>query len=217
MIKERLKKIEFLVTYYRKIAAYNPIKYYKKITRYNPLNMQWCRVVMDRETEKIVSNLPMADLDALEISGEKWKSKGFKSYCTKSFPEYDVCSSILEEKFDVIIAEQVFEHLLWPYRAGQNIFAMLNNGGYLLITTPFLIKIHNYPVDCTRWTNTGMKYFLAECGFDLDEITVGSWGNRECVVANFDEWKPYNPIKHSLTNEQDFPLVVWALAKKKVL
>jgi hypothetical protein len=94
---------------------------------------------------------------------------------------------------------------------------MVKDGGYFLITTPFLIKIHNYPIDCSRWTPLGLKYFLAECGFELDSIHVGSWGNRACVVGNFDRWMPFNRKRHSLLNEEDFPVVVWALARKKTI
>jgi len=114
----------------------------------------------------------------------------------------------------LIIAEQVFEHLLWPYRAGKNIYKMLNSKGYFLITTPFLIRIHDYPTDCSRWTETGLKYLLAECGFNLESIQTGAWGNRACVVANFARWEVYNPSLHSLENEPDFFLSVWAIAQK---
>jgi hypothetical protein len=38
---------------------------------------------------------------------------------------------------DIIIAEQVFEHLLWPYRAVRNVFQMLTPNGALLVTTHF--------------------------------------------------------------------------------
>lgn len=202
MIRERLKKIGFIVRYYQKLIGYNP------------MNRHWCRVVMDRETKRIVDDLPVNSLNTLEISGDKWKPTSFKSYRSVYFPEYDVCASILDEKFDLIIAEQVFEHLLWPNKAGKNVYSMLNEGGYFLITTPFLLRIHNYPVDCNRWTVIGMKYFLAECGFELSEILVDAWGNRECILANFDEWMPYNSKKHSLINEPEFPIVVWALARK---
>lgn len=203
MLSKRLKKINFLVRFYQKLIGYNP------------QNKHWCRVVMDEETAKLIHSLPIASLKTLEISGEKWKSIGFKSYKSTSFPDYDVCQTILDEKFDLVIAEQVFEHLLWPYRAGRNIFNMLNEGGHFLITTPFLLRIHNYPVDCSRWTVTGMKYFLAECGFDLSQIVVDGWGNRECAVANLDEWMPYNPKRHSLVNDPEFPLVVWGFSRKK--
>ena len=70
----------------------------------------------------------------------------------------------LDDTFDLIIAEQVFEHLLWPYRAARNVHRMLRPGGSFLITTPFLVKIHPVPNDCSRWTETGMKHLLAEAG-----------------------------------------------------
>jgi hypothetical protein len=114
----------------------------------------------------------------------------------------------------LIIAEQVFEHLLWPYRAGKNVHRMLNQGGYFLITTPFLVRIHSGPTDCSRWTETGIRYFLAECGFSLERIQTGSWGNRACVRANFSQWSRYRRLVHSLRNEPSFPVVVWALAQK---
>jgi hypothetical protein len=75
---------------------------------------------------------------------------------------------------------------------------MLAPGCHFLITTPFLIRRHDIPVDCSRWTELGMKHFLAECGFPIETIRTGSWGSRSCVKANF---KP------------NFPVSVWALAQ----
>jgi SAM-dependent methyltransferase len=174
----------------------------------------WCRVVMDDATLKLVLDLKYSDLSVLEISGEKWKELGFQSYKSMLYPEYDICEKVLDEKFDLIIAEQVFEHLLYPYKAMKNVYSMLNKGGYFLITTPFLIKYHAEPNDCTRWSEAGMKYFMAECGFELDEIKTGSWGNKKCLIENLDEWKEFKKDIHSLENEKDYPMVVWAFAKK---
>ena len=67
----------------------------------------------------------------------------------------------------------------------------------------------------TRWSPTGMKYFLEEAGFDPASIFVDSWGNRDCVIANFDRWITYVEGQHSLQNEPDFPIAVWALAQKQ--
>ena len=91
---------------------------------------------------------------------------------------------------------------------------MLSPGGYFLVSTPFLVRLHEVPVDCTRWTETGLKYFLAECGFDPQEIKTGSWGNRACIRANFKRWVRYRRRLHSLSNEPDFPYCVWALARR---
>lgn len=175
----------------------------------------WTRVVMDAETRSIIGGLCPETLETLEISGKKWgKEISFKSYESVHYPAFDLCASTLEKSYDLIIAEQVFEHLLWPYRACRNVCKMLKPKGYFLITTPFLLRIHDGPHDCTRWTETGIKYFLAEGGFNIEQIKTGTWGNRACVRANLSNWAKYNPLLHSLKNEPDCPVVVWALARK---
>lgn len=179
-------------------------------------SLHWCRVVMEAETEKLVHKLDISHMSVLEISGDKWKKENFGSYRSIFYPELDICSDVLEERFDLIIAEQVFEHILWPYRAVKNVYEMLNPGGYFLITTPFLLKVHRSPVDCSRWTDVGIKYLLAEGGFPLENIQADSWGNKRALIANLDRWTPYRKGRHALNNEADFPLVVWALAKKPI-
>ena len=91
---------------------------------------------------------------------------------------------------------------------------MLNDKGYFLITTPFLLRMHNHPTDCSRWTEIGLQYLLAEFGFKMERIQTGSWGNRACIRGNFNCWVKFHPLLHSLRNETNFPVVVWALAQK---
>ena len=177
-------------------------------------DIQWARVVMTEVMHQWVDALNPPSLRALEISGDNWKSIPFKSYREVDFPQYDVCATALPERYDIILADQVFEHLLWPYRAGRNVYEMLAPGGYFLLSTPFLIRIHNNPTDCSRWTEIGMKHFLAECGFPLEKVQTGSWGNRSCVVGNFETFVPYRSRLHSLRNEPKYPMVIWALAQK---
>ena len=174
----------------------------------------WSRTVMYRECASVVQKLEPKKLDVLEISaGQVWKQMEFKSYTEVSYPDFDICSMVLPKQYDLIIADQVFEHLLWPYRAGKNVYAMLKPGGYFLVTTPFMVKVHDVPVDCSRWTELGMKHLLAECGFPIETIKTDSWGNRACVKANFDSWARRGWFK-SLVNEPEFPVSVWALAHK---
>jgi SAM-dependent methyltransferase len=174
----------------------------------------WTRPVMHRECVKLLRDIGMEKLEVLEISaGGFWKTLPFKSFREANYPEFDICKDRLDGQFDLIIADQVFEHLLWPYRATRNVHSMLRSGGYFLVVTPFLIKYHPIPHDCSRWTETGMKYFLAECGFDLERVKTGSWGNRACVRANFKKWARAGWFG-SLQNEPEFPVTVWALANK---
>jgi hypothetical protein len=187
---------------------------YRSLERVGSTEEHWARVVMNRETQDLISSLSPGSLETLEISGRSWERMTFKGYKSVHYPDFDICGASLEETFDLIIAEQVFEHLLWPYRAGKNVYKMLNPDGHFLVTTPFLMLVHDSPADCSRWTETGIKCLLAECGFSMERIRTGSWGNRACVQANFSDWKFYRPWFHSLKNEPAFPVVVWALAQK---
>lgn len=174
----------------------------------------WSRVIMNACNNEIVGRLPHARMDALELSGDYWKRFSWNTFTDLHFPQFDICLEVYnQEKYDIIFAEQVFEHLKYPYRAARNVWRMLKPGGLFIMTTPFLVKIHGHPIDCTRWTATGMKYFLEEAGFDPEATITESWGNRDCVVANFDRWVTFSSGMR-LDNEADFPVVVWALARK---
>lgn len=178
----------------------------------------WVRVVMTQATEAFVEPLDRSSLRVLEVGGRNWQSKGFGAYQSVDYPEYDVCEAPLEpDAFDLIFLEQVLEHVLWPYRATRNIYQMLKPGGIAVVTTPFLVKIHAYPIDCSRWTELGLKHLLAEGGFELADIETGAWGNRLAVKAGFKHVARWCPWWHSLQNEPNFPVMVWAFARKPVV
>ena len=134
--------------------------------------VHWCRKVMNDTTLSLVSALPTESMDALEISGGSWGAwRPWKSYQTVNYPQFDLNYDILPNKtFDIIFAEQVLEHVRYPYRSVRNIYRMLRPSGWFLATTPFLIQIHGVPEDYTRWTPEGMRYFFEECGFDAQKI-----------------------------------------------
>jgi hypothetical protein len=175
----------------------------------------WIRVVMYQRCFEFIRSLEPESMDVLEIAaGPQWRRKfRFGSYTSADYPDFDICRDILDRKFDLIIADQVFEHLKWPCRAGKNVFKMLRPGGYAIITVPFLVKVHPSPIDCSRWTEQGLSYLLQECGFPDDQITTDSWGNRACLKANLSRWSMYGWYR-PLANEPDFPLMVWAFARK---
>lgn len=189
----------------------------RSIARHFVRRIHLDRLVLNDEVRKLIGELPAKDLDALEISGTAWEEAGFKSYESRQYPDYDICAGPLPRQFDIVIADQVFEHLLWPYRAACNVHRMLRPGGYFLLATPFLQKVHECPHDCTRWTETGLKHLLAECGFPIEQIRTGSWGNRMAAKANLNAKKfpTYSPLLHrNLKNDPLFPVQVWALAVK---
>ena len=174
----------------------------------------WTRRVSEVEMRRLVEGLNPAGLSVLELSGNRWQTFGFRSYAARDFPDFDICADVLPEQFDLVIAEHVFEHIRWPYRAAANVLRMLHPGGHFLIATPFLYKVHPNPLDCVRWTEQGLRFFLEDCGFAPDRTISGSWGNRACIRATFRrEYRLVNRDLHSVTPEADDPVGVWARAE----
>lgn len=175
----------------------------------------WDRIVAYQQARARLEEIGFGTFDALEIApGDYWHDLPFRSYRTVSFPEFDICRDVLPDRFDLVIADQVFEHVHKPWRAAQNVHTMLRPGGYFLILVPFLLKVHGYPEDCTRWTEQGVRWLLEDAGFALNDIRSGSWGNRCCAVANFRHgWRMYG-WGRSLRNNPVLPVMTWALAKR---
>src|SRR5271170_6204866 len=75
---------------------------------------QWLRKAADIHIRQLVETLGPANLDALEISGRAWEHRTkFRSYTVSDYPEHDICSEPPVGSYDLIIAEHVFEHLLY--------------------------------------------------------------------------------------------------------
>ena len=63
--------------------------------------------------------------------------------------------------------------------------------------------------DYWRFTPNGMRQLLEQAGLTVERVQA--WGNRECVVGNFDRWSALRPW-HSLRDEVNLPVQVWAFA-----
>lgn len=178
----------------------------------------WARIELYAACDQFIAeHIDRQAHDVLAISSaQHFNSLGFKHFRAVEYPAFDVCRDVLDASFDLIIADQVFEHVRYPYRAGRNVHSMLKPCGYFLIAVPFLMRIHPSPHDCTRWSEEGLRYFLEECGFDARAITTGSWGNRGYVVEHLmmRQWWPRRGFFGSLRNDPLFPVTTWAFARK---
>lgn len=180
------------------------------------------RVVMNKTSRRWLRGLDLQNMDVAEVSGKFGRRFNFKSYTRFRYPEYDVCAGPYHGAdgapldFDLILANQVWEHLDRPYTATRNVLKMLRPGGYFWVAVPFYIPYHGDPVDNSRWTARGLKNLLIEAGFSPDAIKARQWGNRAAAARNLEpEWPPaYDPDTDDLTNDPGFPICAWALAQK---
>lgn len=161
--------------------------------------------------ERELLELGPEQLDAVEISGASWEYLPWRSHEKLDFPAFDLCRPPADiPAFDVVVCDQVLEHVVDPITAVRTLRRMLRPGGRLVVGTPFLVRLHDYPGDYWRFTPDGMWILLESQG--LRPLWVRSWGNRRAVVANFGRWKAHRPW-HSLRNERELPAVVWAMAQ----
>ncbi|MBO9452684.1 methyltransferase domain-containing protein [Tropicibacter sp. R16_0] len=180
------------------------------------------RIVMARSSRAMIRELDPPKLKVAEISGWWGKMFDFGSYEQFNYPEYDVCAApFLDDdgkirQFDLILANQVWEHLDRPYEATLNVHEMLRPGGHFWLAVPFFVPFHAAPMDCSRWSARGLKNFLVECGFAPDAIRAEQWGNKQAALRNLeDRWPPqYDPETDSLENDPNMPICSWAMAQK---
>ena len=176
---------------------------------------QWQRVVLNDAVDRHLDALDPPTKDAVEISGDAQAGRPWKRFTSLDHPEFDLCAP-LEDRgtYDVVICEQVIEHVVDPAAAAANLRGLCAPGGHVVVSTPFLIRVHELPQygmrDYWRFTPSGLRLLLERAGLAVD--SVGSWGNRRCVAGNFDRWPAYRR-RHPLHDEPDLPVQVWAFAR----
>jgi SAM-dependent methyltransferase len=176
----------------------------------------WQRVVMYKAADQFIGSLAPRECTAAEISGDTYARGPWKEYTTLMYPEFDLCAPLsVDRRFDVVICEQVLEHVPDPCAAAANLRGLCAPGGHVIVSTPFLVRVHELALflmrDYWRFTPRGLEILLKRAG--LEVVAMGSWGNRQCVIGNFNRWSAYRPW-HSLRNEPDFPVQVWAFARR---
>jgi SAM-dependent methyltransferase len=173
---------------------------------------QWCRIVMNERIAAHLRSLMPARRSALEISGVSHSGYPWRDYTSSRYPDLDLCAPPEQlDAYDVVICEQVLEHVADPWRASRTLYDLCRPGGHVVVSTPFMIRVHPTPFDFWRFTEDGLRRLLAEAGLVVDE--VGSWGSKRAVRGNLRRFPRIRPWR-SLRNEADFPLVVWAFAHR---
>jgi SAM-dependent methyltransferase len=176
---------------------------------------QWQRVTLNAAVSRHLDSLGPASLSAAEISGAGQSGKPWRRFVSLDYPAFDLCAPLGDrERFDVVICEQVLEHVVDPCRAAENLRGLCMPGGHVVVSSPFLIRVHELPMygmgDYWRFTPRGLRTLLERAGLVVD--TVDSWGNRSAIAGNLDLWPGYRRW-HSLRNEPDLPVQVWAFAR----
>lgn len=78
--------------------------------------------------------------------------------------------AVADRTADVILCSEVLEHVPHPHVALAEFARIVRPGGVLVVTVPFLARLHEEPHDYFRYTRHGLRRLFDDAGFDLEEI-----------------------------------------------
>lgn len=101
-------------------------------------------------------------------------------------------------RYDICIANAVFEHLERPWIAAKEIARILAPGGVCHISTHQTFPLHGYPSDFFRFSTDALALIFKDAG--LEVIAVG-YANRTKIILppellpahNLDAWNEQFP------------------------
>jgi SAM-dependent methyltransferase len=73
--------------------------------------------------------------------------------------------------FDSVLCNQTLEHVFNPDNFLKEIHRVIQPGGQLLLSVPFVWDEHEQPYDYARYSSFGLAHLLREHGFEVIEVT----------------------------------------------
>ncbi|MHC1696847.1 MAG: methyltransferase domain-containing protein [Geobacteraceae bacterium] len=139
------------------------------------------------------------------------------------YPDVDMqCMPYYDDFYDVVVSDQVIEHLADPARAVSECGRVLRPGGLAIITSCFLNPLHPSPNDYWRFSPEGMQHLFNDEDWEI--IEYGGWGNRIALILIFirDRFR-FMDIPEGVSlrrrlatwNEKKYPVVTWIVARKR--
>ena len=103
----------------------------------------------------------------------------------------DIQYSEYHNKYDLILCEQVFEHIPDPQTAIDNLKYLLRDQGLLHISVPCINGIHTDPYYFTAGYHKRMLSYLAKKSGGYEIIECESWGSKKAVrMYSLIDWTP---------------------------
>lgn len=149
----------------------------------------WTRSGLLEETKKILLQLNKGD-KVLSIGGYGLTDTALEELCLEldlSLTRLDVDEShypdiladisnvnlLIDSKFKAVVALEVLEHIPCYELAIDNIYRFLLPNGYVILSTPWIIPVHDKPMDFFRFTHFELHRSLQE----RFEVKIGFRGN----------------------------------------
>ena len=147
-----------------------------------------------------------------------FRQRGFEIVETH-FPDADWHNlPFADSSFDVVLSDQVLEHIADPFRCAAEARRVLRPGGLQIHTTCFINPIHDAPGDNFRFTPDGLRLVFAR----EQEILAGGWGNAFVPLMWLAPRVAFRPVpvarRNPLSwlaawNQARWPIVTWYVGR----
>lgn len=94
---------------------------------------------------------------------------------------------------DTILCSEVLEHVAHPHDALAAFRRVLRPGGVLILTVPFMARLHEEPHDFFRYTEHGLRALLADAGLEVEDMAqtgslLGYLGHQATMLLLLPVW-----------------------------
>jgi hypothetical protein len=88
--------------------------------------------------------------------------------------DISVIKEKLNTKFKTVICCSVLEHVKDIFKFSQNVSEIVDKGGVIFVSVPFVWEFHGYPNDYWRFTPAGIEYLFDQFIFPVEYRTISS-------------------------------------------
>jgi len=144
-----------------------------------------------------------------------------------TYPQYDAenLNAVPSNSLDIVVADQVLEHVQRPWLAAETFLRVLKPGGLAIVATPGLYPVHPSPMDCWRIMPHGYKVLFPDEMWQT--LLFDTWGsaarvgweytNNKDLVLGGRTYTPEEAMKQPFYADHDprCPIQLWWIGRKK--
>jgi SAM-dependent methyltransferase len=152
----------------------------EKLVRGPEVGTPW-RQANWRFLEEQISSLPDEAL-ILDVGAGRgdfadlFQERNYLALDVYPYPEVDIVCDLTqtnpfrEGSFDAILLMNVLEHVYDTHALLSRLAKMLKHGGALLVAIPFMVKMHQVPIDFVRYTHFALGRLGREDGLEVESL-----------------------------------------------
>jgi SAM-dependent methyltransferase len=183
--------------YEKKLSSFY---YYPSVVR-----LSWFYKWLKQNKKFFFSNICVAGGNRSELELKILKYNKIFELDTSFKKKFDLNKIIqIREKFDLVLSNQVLEHLYNPFNYIKNLKKILKKNGYIFISVPLVNNVHGE--EYGFYTSGYHINFLIELAkkFNLKVINYGQFGSAKCMTYTMlGHWLNYNQLKRGVKTRLD--------------